>query len=103
MKRRVLSMLPTVLVVALLAVLVTVRSVTSAQSMYSMAVELGYHAQYSTDGENWYTLAGADALPKTDSHVLYLRMNFLLDCPEGLDIISENPLKTTNMPGVRTE
>ena len=84
MKRRILSMLPTVLVLALLAVLVTVRSATSAQSIHSLAVKPGYLAQYSTDGETWYTLAGADSLPKTNSHVLYLRMHFLSDCPEGL-------------------
>ena len=84
MKRRILSMLPTVLVLALLAAVVTVTSVTSAQSIHSMPVKPEYLAKYSTDGENWYTLSGADALPKTDSHVLYLRMNFLLDCPEGL-------------------
>lgn len=76
MKRRFFSMLPTILFLGLLAALVTVRSVTSAQSIHSMAIEPGYLAQYSTDGENWYTLAGADSLPKTDSHVLYLRMYF---------------------------
>lgn len=86
MKRRFFSMLPTILFLGLLAALVTVRSVTSAQSIHSMAIEPGYLAQYSTDGENWYTLAGADSLPKTDSHVLYLRMYFQSGCPEGLDM-----------------
>ena len=86
MKRRFFSMLPTILLLGLLAALVTVRSVTSAQSIHSMAIEPGYLAQYSTDGENWYTLAGADSLPKTDSHVLYLRMYFQSGCPEGLDM-----------------
>ena len=86
MKRRFFSMLPTILFLGLLAALVTVRSVTSAQSIHSMAIEPGYLAQYSTDGENWYTLAGADSLPKTDSHVLHLRMYFQSGCPEGLDM-----------------
>ena len=86
MKRRILSILPTILFLGLLTALVSVRSATSAQSIHSMAVEPGYLAQYSTDGENWYTLADADSLPKTDSHILYLRMSFLSDCPEGLNM-----------------
>ena len=48
MKRRFFSMLPTILFLGLLAALVTVRSVTSAQSIHSMAIEPGYLAQYST-------------------------------------------------------
>ena len=86
MKRRILSILPTILFLGLLTALVSVRSATSAQSIHSMAVEPGYLAQYSTDGENWYTLADADSLPKTDSHILYLRMSFLSDRPEGLNM-----------------
>ena len=46
MKRRFFSMLPTILFLGLLAALVTVRSVTSAQSIHSMAIEPGYLAQY---------------------------------------------------------
>lgn len=86
MRRRILSMLPTVLVVALLAVLVTVRSVTSAQSFYSTAIAPEYSAQYSTDGETWYPLSEPDSVSKIGSQVLYLRMQFPRGCPEGLQL-----------------
>ena len=86
MKRRILSMLPTVLVVALLAVLVTVRSVTSAQSFYSTPIAPEYSAQYSTDGETWYPLSEPDSVSKIGSQVLYLRMQFPRGCPEGLQL-----------------
>ena len=45
MKRRILSILPTILFLGLLTALVSVRSATSAQSIHSMAVEPGYLAQ----------------------------------------------------------
>ena len=45
MKRRILSILPTILFLGLLTALVSVRSATSAQLIHSMAVEPGYLAQ----------------------------------------------------------
>lgn len=86
MKHRRLSMLPTILVLGLLAALVAVRSSTSAQSIQSIPIAPEYTAQYSTDGEAWYPLSGTDSLPKTKSHVLYLQVHFPQGCPEGLEM-----------------
>ena len=86
MKQKLLSMLPAAAVVALLALVVAVRSATTSQSIRSFVVGPDYSAEYSTDGENWYPLTAADSAPDANDDVLYLRGRFLRDCPEGLPL-----------------
>ena len=54
MKQKLLSMLPAEAVVALLALVVAVRSATTSQSIRSFVIGPDYSAEYSTDGENWF-------------------------------------------------
>ena len=86
MKQKLLSMLPAAAVVALLALVVSVRSATTSQSIRSFVVGPDYSAEYSTDGQHWYPLTAVDNAPDANDDVLYLRGRFLRDCPEGLPL-----------------
>lgn len=83
MKQKLLSMLPAAAVVALLALVVAVRSATTSQSIRSFVVGPDYSAEYSTDGQHWYPLTAVDNAPDANDDVLYLRGHFSAGLPGG--------------------